>query len=96
MSFGTVIFLYPGSQFMEKESNNRRKVFSISGNASLSIILKYQEMNVQIQTFADKDIETSCIVDLLRLRVRIEVRPIENDLTRLYKNGDISVVITCS
>ena len=24
------------------------------------------------------------------------MRPTENDLTRLYKNGDISVVITCS
>ena len=33
---------------------------------------------------------------LLRSRLRIEVRPTENDLTRLYKNGDISVVITCS
>ena len=32
----------------------------------------------------------------LRSRLRIEVRPTENDLTRLYKNGDISVVITCS
>ena len=32
----------------------------------------------------------------LRSRVRIEVRPTENDSTRLYKNGDISVVITCS
>ena len=33
---------------------------------------------------------------LLRSWVRIEVRPTENDSTRLYKNGDISVVITCS
>ena len=32
----------------------------------------------------------------LRSRLRIEVRPTENDLTRLYKNGDISVVITCT
>ena len=31
----------------------------------------------------------------LRSRLRIEVRPTENDLTRLYKNDDISV-ITCS
>ena len=29
---------------------------------------------------------------ILRSRVRIEVRPTENDSTRLYKNGDISVV----
>ena len=34
--------------------------------------------------------------ELLRSRVRIEVRPTENDLTRLYINGDISVGITCS
>ena len=33
---------------------------------------------------------------LLKSRLRIEVRPTENDLTRLYKNGDILVVITCS
>ena len=32
----------------------------------------------------------------LRSRVRIEVRPTENDSTQLYKNGDISVVITRS
>ena len=32
----------------------------------------------------------------LRSRVRTEVRPMENDSTRLYKNGDISVVIKCS
>ena len=38
---------------------------------------------------------TSCI-NILRSRVRIEVRPIENDSTRLHKNGDISVVITSS
>ena len=31
----------------------------------------------------------------LRSRLRIEVQPTENDLTWLYKNGDISVVITC-
>ena len=33
---------------------------------------------------------------VLRSRLKIEVRPTENDLTQLYKNGDISVVITCS
>ena len=32
----------------------------------------------------------------LRSQLRIEVRPTENDLTQLYKNGDISVVIMCS
>ena len=34
--------------------------------------------------------------NLLKSRLRIEVRPTENDLTQLYKNGEISVVITCS
>ena len=33
---------------------------------------------------------------ILRSRVRIEVRPMENDSTQLYINGDISVVIMCS
>ena len=37
-----------------------------------------------------------CALGKLRSRLRIEVRPTENDLTRFYKNGDISVVITCS
>ena len=32
----------------------------------------------------------------LRSRLRIEVRPTGNDLARLYKNGDISVIITCN
>ena len=32
----------------------------------------------------------------LRSRVRIELRPTENDSTWLYKNGDISVVVKCS
>ena len=32
----------------------------------------------------------------LRSHVWIVVRPTENDSTRLYKNGDISVVISCS
>ena len=32
----------------------------------------------------------------LKSRVWIVVRPTENDSTRLYKNGDISVVISCS
>ena len=39
---------------------------------------------------------TAAVTAKLRLRERIEVRPTENDSTRLYKNGDISVVITCS
>ena len=32
----------------------------------------------------------------VKVAVRIEVRPTENDSTWLYKNGDISIVITCS
>ena len=32
----------------------------------------------------------------LRSRVWIVVRPTENDSTRLYKNDDISIVMSCS
>ena len=39
---------------------------------------------------------TAAVTAKLRLRERIEVRPTENSSTRLYKNGNISVVITCS
>ena len=43
--------------------------------------------------FGVKSCENLCP---LRSRVWIVVRPTENDSTRLYKNGDISVVISCS
>ena len=42
------------------------------------------------------DVKFSVFLIQFRSRLRIEVRLTENDLTRLYKNGDISVVITCS
>ena len=60
MPFGTVISWYLGSHFTEKE-RNRLKIFSSSENAIWSILLKYQEIDVQIQTFTD-EIETFCIV----------------------------------
>ena len=44
----------------------------------------------------DQDVGGFDFASQLRSRLRIEVRPTENDLTRLYKNGDISVVVTCS
>ena len=55
MSFGTVISSYLGSHFKEKERNRWRKFFSSSENAIWSILLKYQEIDVQIQTFTDEN-----------------------------------------
>ena len=40
---------------MEKERNHWRNVSSNSGNAILLILLKYQEIDVQVQTFADQN-----------------------------------------
>ena len=39
----------------EKEQNPLRKFFSSSENAIWPILLKYQEIDVQIQTFTDKN-----------------------------------------
>ena len=61
MPFGTVISQYLGSHFTEKEGNRWRKFFSSSENAIWSILLEYQEKDVQIQAFA----ETSYIVAFL-------------------------------
>ena len=55
MPFGTVISQYLGSHFTEKERSRRRKVFSGSENAIWSILLKYQEIDVQIQAFTDEN-----------------------------------------
>ena len=41
--------------FTEKERNRWRKFFSSSENAIWSILLKYQEIDVQIQAFTDKN-----------------------------------------
>ena len=46
---------YLGSHFTEKERNRWRKFFSSSENAIWSILLKYQEIDVQIQAFTDEN-----------------------------------------
>ena len=58
MSFRTVISSYLGSHFTEKERNRWRNFFSSSGNAISSMLLKYQETEVQIQAFTDEDRDT--------------------------------------
>ena len=40
---------------MEKERNRWRKFFSSSENVIWSILLKYQKIDVQIQTFTDEN-----------------------------------------
>ena len=44
-----------GNQFTKKKSEIFDDFFSSSGNAIWSILLKYQEMDVHIQTFTDED-----------------------------------------
>ena len=55
MQFGTVISSYLGSHFTEKSEIVGENFFSSSGKAIWSIVLKYQEIDVQIQTFTDED-----------------------------------------
>ena len=57
MPFGTVVSsaVILRNHFTEKERNRWRKFFSSSENAIWSILLKYQETDVQIQTFTDKN-----------------------------------------
>ena len=43
------------SHFTEKEQNRWSKFFSCSENAIWSILLKYQEIDVQIQAFTDEN-----------------------------------------
>ena len=50
-----VISQYLDSHFTEKERNRWRKFFSSSENAIWSILLKYQEIDVQIETFTDEN-----------------------------------------
>ena len=57
MPFGTVISQYLGSHFTEKERNRWRKYFSSSENAIWSILLKYQEIDVQIQAFTNENLK---------------------------------------
>ena len=58
-----------------------RKLWSLKSNSLYRYMTKFK---------------CGCTALVLRSRVRTEVRPTKNDSTRLYKNGDISVVITCS
>ena len=55
MPFGTVISQYLGSHFTENDQNRWRNSFSSSENAIWSILLKYQEIDVQIQAFTDEN-----------------------------------------
>ena len=55
MPFGTVISQYIGSPFTENEQNSWRNIFSSSENAIWSILLKYQEIDVQIQAFIEEN-----------------------------------------
>ena len=54
MSLSTVIF-YTLAVILQKISEIVGEFFSSSGNEVLSILLKYQEIDVQIQTFTDED-----------------------------------------
>ena len=54
MPSGTVISQYLGSHFKEKERNRWRKFFFSSENAFLSILLKYQKIDVQSKRLTEK------------------------------------------
>ena len=48
-------FLIPWQSFHGKRAKLLQKFFSSSGNAIYSILWKYQEIELQIQTFTDED-----------------------------------------
>ena len=48
-------FLIPPQSFYRKRAKSLEKIFSSSENAFWSILLKYQEIYVQIQTFTDEN-----------------------------------------
>ena len=48
-------FLIPRQSFYRKRAKSLEKFFSSSENAIWSILLKYQEIDVQIQTFIDEN-----------------------------------------
>ena len=48
-------FLIPPQSFYGKRAKLLEKLFSSSENAIWSILLKYQEIDVQIQTFTDEN-----------------------------------------
>ena len=45
----------PQSFYTEKERNRWKKIFPSSENANWSILLKYQEIDMQIQAFTDEN-----------------------------------------
>ena len=65
MPCGTVISWYLGSDFKEKRAKWLEKIFSSSENVIWSILLKYREIDVQIQAFTG-EIEISHIVAFLK------------------------------
>ena len=52
--------------------------------------------NVAEQLFCAKSAGSSSVADIAKIAGEDRMRPTENDSTQLYKNGDVSVVITCS
>ena len=58
------LFLDTSAVILRKKSEIIGEIFSSSENAIQSILLKYRETDVQIQTFTD-EIETSYIVAFL-------------------------------
>ena len=53
------------AQFTEKERNRQENFFPSSENAIWSILLKYQEIDVQIQAFTEENLNIlhSCFFD---------------------------------
>ena len=57
-SLGKVMSWYLCSHFKEQERNHWRNFFSSSGDAVCPILLKYQDVYVQIHTFTDENWNT--------------------------------------
>ena len=55
MPFGTVTFLHTLAVILRKKGEIVGEILSSSGNAVWLILLKYQEIDVQMQTFTDED-----------------------------------------
>ena len=72
------------------------KIANLEQCKNVKHLLEIKKLKNEIE-FKESKIKThSFTYHALRSWLRIEVRPTENDLTLLHKNGDISVVITCS
>ena len=72
---------------------NFRKNRSEPSKNTLSLHMFIKEFQKNIHAPYMRDFH---LLNHLRSRVWIVMRPTENDSTKLYKNGDISVVITYS